>query len=96
MRVQIEQICVQYDYNKKYLVHGTRAGTIINRLFRTVHTSSISQWDHRDFGTDRLKDESTKAIEQFCNFKTSSTFFTSLQLKFCNIAGADIQTSSKF
>ena len=46
VHVELEQICVQYDQNWKYLVHGTQAGTSRNRLFHTVQTCSVSQWDH--------------------------------------------------
>ena len=47
VRVQLEQICVKYDKNLKYLVHGTRARTSRNKLFRTVQTSPVSKLDHR-------------------------------------------------
>ena len=46
--IQLEQMCVQYNQTRKYLVHGNRAGTSINILFRTVHTCPVAQLEHRD------------------------------------------------
>ena len=44
-----KQIFVQYVYNLQYLVHGTRAGTGINRLFRTVQTFLVIPLVYRDW-----------------------------------------------
>ena len=62
--VQLDQICVQYDRTRRYLVHGNRAGpTSINRLYRTVQTYPVAQLVHRDIDIARaIKDKEVEEI----------------------------------